>query len=254
MWSPRGLDAKMVPVEFGPGARLHWFGRDAGIPTASVLESSLFRRFEIQAPGAHAGNTEVRWDQSCQRLLVGVWRGRRPNWQQPLNFPGPELCWFRSFYLPSHDGGLAQVRIARGVITIEVPSHAGAEAAGASHVPTQQVPSGPHAGNVVSLPRRREAAGYEGDSLAPRRSTHPSRVGVACRRLGVALCFALCLPVLLFSLFLFGFVLVPLLPFIAASFAWAMGRDEVPPPVRPNLPASARPTPAPESWEHAQAA
>jgi hypothetical protein len=127
----------MVPVELGVGANMRWFARDAAIPTASIHESSRCRRLEIRAPGASASNTEVCWDESSQRLLVGVWCGRRPDWQHTLKFPGPELFWFRSFHLPNHDGSLAEVRVARGVITIQVPTTVRDELAQIPGIPAQ---------------------------------------------------------------------------------------------------------------------
>lgn len=236
-----------VSVEFGRAAHFHWFARNAATPAVSIHAGGPCRRFEINAPGARASNTEVCWDEGSQRLLVGVWRGRRPDWRKPLKFPGPELSWFRSFYLPNHDGAAAQARVAGGVISIEVPITRSASA--------EQAQSEEHASNVIFLPLRGEAAKSDHDFSEGNAPNRQSPVAVACRRLATALCFALCLPVLLFSVFLFGFVLLPLLPFIAASFTWAMGRGEVPPPVRPNLPATtARPARPLESMEHAQAA
>ena len=250
MWSRDRNPEKIVPGEPAAGPYLRWFGQDAAIPVASIYDTKACRRLELKAPGARASNTEVCWDESSQRLLVGVWCGSRPDWQRPLKFPGPELLWFRSFHLPNHDGRRAQARVARGVIAIEVPTQA-LESAQPRHVLAEQVQDDKHTSNVIPLPRRREIAGSGQDSLGAS-ADQPSSVGVACRWFGTAISLALCLPVLLFSLFLFGFVLIPLLPFIAGSLALGMDRrGDVPPPVRPNVPATARPAPA---FERAQAA
>lgn len=223
MWS-RNEKSEVVPLGLGFSAHFQRLGSRAAIPTAYIHDTGKLRTIELRAPGAQASNTEVRWDGDAQRLYVGVWCGRSPIAGRPLKFPVPELIWARSFYLPQHQGQLARAQVSRGVITIQIPREQ-------SMLP---------ASNVIQLPRRPEVA-----------SGHPNALATGWRRLGAALCLALCLPLLMFALFLFGFLVVPLLPFIGASIAVALGKDAAPPPVRPNLPAAPAAAPA---FEQARAA
>jgi hypothetical protein len=223
MWS-RNERPKAVPLDLGFPAHFQRFGSRAAIPIAYIHDTGKLRTIEIRAPGAQASNTEVRWDGEAQRLYVGVWCGRSPIPGQALKFPVPELIWSRSFYLPQHQGQLARARISRGVLTIQIPSE----------------PSTPPASNVIPLPQRHQVV-----------ASDPNALAAGCRRLGAALCVALCLPLLMFALLLFGFLVVPLLPFIGASIAVALGKDATPPPVRPNMPAAPAAAPA---FEQARAA
>lgn len=121
-WRARALLDRSVPVELGEPGRLMLFGRNAGIPARSVLESDAERRIEVSAPGATARSTEVRWDGANERLLVGVWCAKAPHrLELPLKFPLPELAWFASFHLPGYAGALARVSVERGCISIRVP-------------------------------------------------------------------------------------------------------------------------------------
>lgn len=65
----------------------------------------------------------------------------------------------------------------------------------------------------------------------------------ALRWLGIAICMVLCLPVFLFSLFLFGFVLLPLLPLIGVGLIASTGGSPTARPARPRLPSAAAAAP-----------
>lgn len=98
--------------------------------------------------------------------------------------------------------------------------------------------------SVIALPRRSESTGNTVNAGVESVCEQRSVVASACRRLGVSICVALCLPVLLFSLLLFGFVLLPLLPLIGACLVVWIGRSPSAPPARPNLPSAAAAAPA----------
>lgn len=226
------------------------FGKHAAIPTVSVHESATLRTLEMGAPGADASNTEAYWDEAKQRLSVGVWCGRPPIFKLPMSLPLPELAWLRSFHLPGHQGHLAKIQVRGGTIRIQVPSKV-AGAALAEHVaPTRGAELG---SNVVPFPARNALTGRAAGSSAAKASDKPSSLATACRWLGISMCMALCLPVLLFSFFLFGFVLLPLLPLIGASLVVSLGGSLSAPPARPHLPsaaaaaAAAPPTAQPEA-------
>jgi hypothetical protein len=106
----------------GEPSRLTVFGRLAAVPARAVLEAPNGRRIEVRAPGATARTTEVRWDDTSERLLVGVWCGTPPlRLELPLKFPLPELAWFASFHLPGFAGDLARVSVERGLVSLVVP-------------------------------------------------------------------------------------------------------------------------------------
>ncbi|HVY31797.1 MAG TPA: hypothetical protein VHB79_34915 [Polyangiaceae bacterium] len=121
-WRARAVLDKSVPVELGEVGRLTYFGRYAAVPARSVIEAGDERRIEVKAPGATARSTEVRWDRTNERLLVGVWCGKPPQrLDLPLKFPLPELAWFASFHLPGYAGEAARVSVEHGLINIRVP-------------------------------------------------------------------------------------------------------------------------------------
>jgi len=121
-WRARAVLDKWVPVELGEARRLTVFGRRAAVPARSVIDTHAERRLEVWAPGANARSTEVRWDPTAERLLVGVWCGKPPQRiQPPLAFPVPELSWFATFHLPGFAGEQARVSVERGLIRVRVP-------------------------------------------------------------------------------------------------------------------------------------
>lgn len=92
--------------------------------------------------------------------------------------------------------------------------------------------------NVVPL-HRRVAPDPQSATSGPRTADRSTGLTTALRWLGIAICTALCLPVFLFSLFLFGFVLLPLLPLIGVSLIASTGGSPTAPPARPRLPSAA---------------
>jgi hypothetical protein len=108
-------------VELGGSGRLLELSELAAIPAIGVVDAGDWIRLQVYAPGATATNTEVRWDEAHQRLLVGVWCGAKPRPAGPKRFPPPDLVWFRSFDLPGCPGEHAKVRVTRGAVTIELP-------------------------------------------------------------------------------------------------------------------------------------
>jgi hypothetical protein len=97
------------------------FGRRAAVPARSVLDVGDERLLEVRAPGATARSTEIRWDETSERLLVGVWCGKPPHRiELPLKYPLPELAWFASFHLPGFAGDLARASVEHGVISVRV--------------------------------------------------------------------------------------------------------------------------------------
>ena len=110
----------------------------------------------------------------------------------------------------------------------------------ADHPATAPVePPAAAAPNVIPLPIR---GSYPARGPTPRSTSGvqpPSRLARACRWLGISICLALCLPALSFSFFLFGFVLLPLLPLIGVSLVFVLGGSPPAPPARPHLPSAA---------------
>lgn len=195
------------------------FGKRAAIPATSVHDTNLVRTLVIDAPGAEPVNTEVCWDEAAQTLWVGVWNGRPPPWLRlPLRFPVPELAWLKSFYMPGHAGDLAKASVAAGRIKVQVP--------------TKLAP------NVVPF-KAREATRTAEKGAAPQPVGPSSPLMATCRWLGIASGVALCLPIFLFSMFLFGFLLLPLLPLIGAALVASTGGSPSAPPARPRLPSAA---------------
>jgi hypothetical protein len=234
------VDDCTVELQLGQPHLFRLFGKHAAIPTVSVHESASFRTLEIGVPGADASNTEAYWDEAKQRLSVGVWCGRTPLFKLPMSLPLPELAWLRSFHLPVHLGHLAKIQVGRGTIRIQVPSEAAATSLAEDVAPTRR--ADPES-NLIPFPARSALTGSAGVSSAANGSDKPSSLASACRWLGISICLALCLPILLFCFFLFGFVLLPLLPLIGASLVASLGGGPSAPPARPHLPAAAASAP-----------
>ncbi len=103
--------------------------------------------------------------------------------------------------------------------------------------------------NVVPL-HRRAAPDSQSTTSGSRVAGGPTALTML-RWLGIATCTALCLPVFLFSLFLFGFLLLPLLPLIGVGLIASTGGSPTAPPARPRLPTAAA---AAQTFQQAQAA
>ena len=122
----RGLRDKRNPrstieVELGERNRLLRFAELAAAPSVGIIDGGDLLRLAVRAPGANPDNTEVRWDDPSKQLLVGVWRGRKPQLGGRAPFRPPELAWFHGVYLPECEGRGAQARVASGTVTIELP-------------------------------------------------------------------------------------------------------------------------------------
>jgi hypothetical protein len=92
--------------------------------------------------------------------------------------------------------------------------------------------------SVIPFPRRKEATGRALDSLPASASDISSNPAARWRWLGISICLALCLPVLMFSFFLFGLVLLPLLPLLGVTLVVSLGGSPSAPPGRPHLPSA----------------
>lgn len=102
MWRTRAMLEEAVPLELGSADRLTSLGGCAAIPARAMVEQNGGRRLEIVAPGATARSTEVRWDDSTELLVIGVWAGNAPG-ELPVHgpFPLPEMEWLRAFICPA---------------------------------------------------------------------------------------------------------------------------------------------------------
>jgi hypothetical protein len=225
-------EACAVALQVGEPRLMKLFGKTAAISAVSQHDTALVRTLEIRAPGAHPSNTEVRWDDTQKQLWVGVWCGKRPeSLTLPLRFPIPELAWLRTFHLPRHAGQYAQAWIkSSSSITVQVPTD--------------------EAQNVIPL-HRRVASEPKYATSGPHVVDGHTALMTALRRLGIAICTALCVPVFVLLLFLFGVVLLPLLPLIGVSLVASTGESPTAPPAHPKLPAAPA---AALPFEHAQAA
>lgn len=111
----------MLAVELGDPERLRRFSEYAALPVVSIINSDEHLHVRVGAPGATANNTEVRWDEPTEQLLVGVWSGSNPRSSDPTRLPPSELAWFCSVHLPGCRGQGARARITAGAITVDVP-------------------------------------------------------------------------------------------------------------------------------------
>lgn len=105
--------------------------------------------------------------------------------------------------------------------------------------------------NVIAQARRNQLIDGRAISGSTNAAVRRSRLAAACRWLAIGSCLTLCAPVLLFSFFLFGFLLLPLLPLIGASLVVPIGGSPSAPPARPTLPSAAA---APTLAEYSEAA
>ena len=117
-----------IEVELGEPSRLLRFAELAAAPSVGIIDGGHLLRVAVRAPGANPDNTEVRWDDPSKQLLVGVWRGRKPQLGGRAPFRPPELAWFHGVYLPECEGRGAQARVASGTVTIELPKTTSARA------------------------------------------------------------------------------------------------------------------------------
>jgi hypothetical protein len=117
-----------IEVELGEPNRLLRFAELAAAPSVGIIDGGHLLRVAVRAPGANPDNTEVRWDDPSKQLLVGVWRGRKPQLGSRAPFRPAELAWFHGVYLPECEGRGAQAHVARGTVTIELPKTTSARA------------------------------------------------------------------------------------------------------------------------------
>jgi hypothetical protein len=109
----------VVALEHGHTQHLLAFAAKAKVPEARIDDTGECLTISVQAPGAEAHNTEVRWDAIEQQLFVGVWRAAPAT---SLRSPPPELAWFRSFHLPQcGSGARAHLTVEGGAIRIALP-------------------------------------------------------------------------------------------------------------------------------------
>jgi len=211
-------DASAVALQVGAPRLMKLFGKTASIPTVSQSDTAIVRTLEIGAPGAKPSNTELHWDDAQKQLWVGVWCGKRPeSLTLPLRFPIPELAWLRTFRLPEHAGQHAQAWVRGNQITVQVPTAS--------------------ARNVIPLRGCTAAEPKYSTSGLSAADRYPA-LTAALAWLGAAVSAALCLPVFLLSLFLFGFALLPFLALIGVGIIASTGGSPTAPPARPRLPSA----------------
>jgi hypothetical protein len=115
------MASSVVALEHGQTQHLLAFAARAKVPEARIDDTGERLTITVQAPGAEAHNTEVRWDEIEQQLFVGVWRAAPAT--SPSS-PPAELAWFRSFHLPQcggAGGARAHITVEGGAIRIALP-------------------------------------------------------------------------------------------------------------------------------------
>jgi HSP20 family molecular chaperone IbpA len=95
------------------------WSEQAARPTAEVEERPDVLLLRLEMPGARLTNTDLVWDEDQRRLSVGVWAGPRPSARRRL--VRPELAWYRSHWLPNHDGRNARATLNGNTLEIRVP-------------------------------------------------------------------------------------------------------------------------------------
>ena len=109
-----------VAVRCCPARALEAWSGSAAFPAALEERRAKDLALSLDCPGANDSNTDVVWDGNQCRLVVGVWRGPRPDAQFRSVAP-PELVWYRAYWLPACDGARAEVTVRGGIVRIVVP-------------------------------------------------------------------------------------------------------------------------------------
>jgi hypothetical protein len=114
----RGLRReRALPITVGDARRLSDLRDFAAAPTLVWTAQPDGVKIEVHAPGASVVNTQVVFDPSRERLVVGVWAPQAPDGYRGR----PELTYYRPIRVAGYDAARATANVQRGVITFFLP-------------------------------------------------------------------------------------------------------------------------------------